>query len=100
MKVSPAGRVPIVFDRLPSTKLEMVDVDGNIVISNIGSYDPTNGTVTILGLDVQSTLNSNNYIKVFATPANQSVIESINSNLLQYDATESVVKAVTVSSKV
>ena len=100
VKVSPAGRVPIVFDRLPSTKLEMVDVDGNIVISNIGSYDPTNGTVTILGLDVQSTLNSNNYIKVFATPANQSVIESINSNLLQYDATESVVKAVTVSSKV
>ena len=100
VKVSPAGRVPVVFDRLPSTKLEMVDVDGNIVISNIGSYDPTNGTVTILGLDVQSTLNSNNYIKVFATPANQSVIESINSNLLQYDATESVVKAVTVSSKV
>lgn len=100
VKVSPAGRVPVVFDRLPSTKLEMVDVDGNVVVSNIGSYDPTNGTVTILGLDVQSTMNSNNYIKVFATPANQSVIESINSNLLQYDAAESVVKAVTVSSKV
>ena len=100
IKVSPEGRVPIVFDRLPSTKLEMVDIDGNVVVSNIGSYDPTNGTVTILGLDVQSTLNSNNYIKVFAAPANQSVIESINSNLLQYDATESVVKAVTVSSKV
>lgn len=100
VKVSPDGRVPIVFDRLPSTKLEMVDVDGNVVVSNIGSYDPAAGTVTILGLNVQSTLNSNNYIKIFATPANQSVVESVNSNLLEYDASESIVKAVTVSSKV
>jgi hypothetical protein len=100
VKVSPEGRVPVVFDRLPSTKLEMVDVDGNVVVSNIGTYDPSEGTVTILGLDIQSTLNSNNYIKVFATPANQSVVESVNSNLLEYDASESIVKAVTVSTKV
>ena len=78
----------------------MVDVDGNIVVSNIGSYDPDAGTVTILGLDVQSTLNSNNFIKVFATPANESVVESVKSNIIEYDASESVVKAVTVSSKV
>ena len=100
VKVSPEGRVPIVFDRLPSTKLEMVDVDGNIVISNIGSYDPDAGTVTILGLDVQSTLNSNNFIKVFATPSNESVVESVKSNIIEYDPSESVVKAVTVTSKV
>lgn len=100
VKVSPAGRVPIVFDRLPSTKLEMVDVDGNIVISEVGYYEPSTGTLEILALNVQSTLNSNNYIKVFATPANQSVTESKNGNLLEYDETESVVKAVVVSSKV
>ena len=100
VKVSPAGRVPIVFDRLPSTKLEMVDVDGNIVISEVGYYEPSTGVVEILALNVQNTLNSNNYIKVFATPANQSVTESTNGNLLEYDETESVVKAVVVSSKV
>ena len=99
VKVSPAGRVPVVFDRLPSTKLEMVDIDGNVVVSNIGSYDPESGTVTILGLDVQSTLNSNNYIKLFAKPANESVIESINNNILQYDASESIVKTVTTSTR-
>ena len=90
----------MVFDRLPSTKLEMVDIDGNVVVSNIGSYDPSAGTVTILDLNVQSTLNSNNYIKVFATPANESVVESYNNNILEYDASESVVKAVTTTTKV
>jgi hypothetical protein len=98
--VSPEGRTPIVFDRLPSTKLEMVDIDENVVVSNIGSYDPASGTVTILGLNVQSTLNSNNHIKLFATPANESAVESVRSNILEYDASESVVKAVTVTSKV
>lgn len=100
VKVSPEGRIPIVFDRIPSTKLEMVDVDGNVVVSNIGSYDPEEGTVTILGLNVQSTLNSNNYIKLFATPANESVVESVFSSILEYDPTESTVKAVSVSTKV
>ena len=100
VKVSPAGRVPVVFDRLPSTKLEMVDIDGNVVVSNIGSYDPSAGTVTILDLNVQSTLNSNNYIKVFATPANESAVESYNNNILEYDASESVVKAVTTTTRV
>ena len=96
VKVSPPGRVPVVFDARPSTNLEMVDLDGNVVISNIGSYDPTAGTVTILGLTVQSVLSANNYIKVFATPANESAIESGYSNILKYDSEESIVKAVTI----
>lgn len=100
VKVSPEGRIPIVFDRIPSTKLEMVDTDGNVVVSNVGSYDPEAGTINILGLNVQSTLNSNNFIKVFATPANESVVESVFSSILEYDGSESTVKAVTVSAKV
>jgi hypothetical protein len=100
VKVSPEGRVPIVFDRIPSTKLEMVDTDGNVIVSNIGSYDPDAGTISILGLNVQSTLNSNNFIKLFATPANESVVESVFSSILEYDGSESTVKAVTVSAKV
>ena len=96
VKVSPPGRVPVVFDAKPSTNLEMVDLDGNVVISNIGSYDPTAGTVTIVGLTVQSVLSANNYIKVFATPANESAIESGYSNILKFDSEETIVKAVTI----
>ena len=100
VKISPEGRVPVIFDRLPSTKLEMVDLDGNVVVSNIGSYEPNTGKVTIEGLTVQSVLGSSNYIKLFATPANQSAVEAEYNNLLAYDEAESLVKAVSVKSRV
>ena len=100
VKVSPEGRVPIVFDRLPSTKLEMVDFDDNVIISNIGYYDPQAGRVYITGLSVQNTMNANNYIKVFGIPANQSAIESEFQNILNFDDAESNVRAIAIESKV
>jgi len=69
-------------------------------VSNIGYYEPDSGVVHIESLTVQSVLSSNQYIKVFATPANESAIESLFSNIIEYDSHESLVKAVTVSSKV
>ena len=100
VKVSKEGQVPIVFETRPSTKLEAVDADGNVLVSNIGSYDPDSGVVSITGLTVQSILSVFNYIKVFATPANESSIESQFGSILNHDATEDVVKAVTVTAKV
>ena len=100
VKVSPEGRVPIVFDRLPSTKLEMVDFDDNVIVSNIGYYEPQAGRVYITGLSVQNTMNANNYIKVFAIPANQSAIESEFQNILNFDDAESNVRAIAIESKV
>ena len=100
VKVSPTGQVPAVFERRPSTKLEAVDTDGNVVVSNIGYYEPNTGTVHIEALTVQSVLSSNQYIKIFATPANESAIESLFNNIIKYDSYESTTKAVTVSSKV
>ena len=78
----------------------MVDLDGNIIVSNIGSYDPETGRVSIQALTVDSVLGNTNYIKVFATPANESAVESQFNNILRYDDTESVVAAVTVTSRV
>jgi hypothetical protein len=100
VKVSAEGQVPVVFEVLPSTKLEVVDTDGNVVVSNIGNYEPDNGIVYITGLSVESVLSSNNYIKVFATPANESVIDADFSTILHHDADESVVKPVSVTSRV
>ena len=100
VKVSPEGVVPIIFDKQPSNKLEIVDVDGNVIVSNIGSYQPETGEVTILNLNTQSLLSANNYIKIFATPANESVVESKFKNLLIFDESESFVKSVVITSRV
>jgi len=100
VKVSAEGVVPIVFDRKPSNKLEMVDTKGVIVEDYIGNYEPLTGAVQILGLNVQNTNNQSNYIKIFGIPANESAIIPRFSGILKYDASESSVNAVTVTSRV
>jgi len=100
VKVSAEGVVPIVFDRKPSNKLELVDTKGVIVEDYMGYYEPLTGAVQILGLNVQNTNNQTNYIKVFGIPANESAIIPRFSGILQYDASESSVNAVTVTSRV
>ena len=100
VKVSAEGVVPVVFDRKPSNKLELVDSKGVIVVDYMGYYEPLTGAVQILGLNVQNTNNQSNYIKVFGIPANESAITPRFSGILQYDASESSVNAVTVTSKV
>ena len=100
VKVSAEGVVPVVFDRKPSNKLELVDSKGVIVVDYMGYYEPLTGAVEILNLNVQNTNNQSNYIKVFGIPANESAIIPRFSGILQYDASESSVNAVTVTSKV
>jgi len=100
VRVSAAGVVPIVFDRKPSNKLEMVDTKGVVVKDYMGYYDPVSGDVEILNLNVQSTNSATNFIKVFGSPANESAIIPKFSGILKYDAAESSVNAVTVTSRV
>ena len=70
VKVSPEGQVPIVFDRLPSTTLEAVDLEGNVVISNVGYYEPEEGTVLHQRVERgQYCCPLINYIKVFGIPS-------------------------------
>jgi hypothetical protein len=99
-KVSGEGVVPVVFDRKPSNKLEMVNTKGVVVEDYMGYYEPLTGAVEILNLNVQSTNNQSNYIKVFGSPANESAIIPRFSGILKYDASESSVNAVTVTSRV
>ena len=100
VRVSAAGAVPVIFDRKPSNKLEMVDLKGTLVKDDMGSYDPLTGNVQIFKLNVQSTGNATNYIKVFGIPANESAVLPKFSGILKYDAAESLVNSVTVRSRV
>jgi hypothetical protein len=98
--VSASGAMPVVFEMKPSNKLEMVDMEGTLIKDDMGSYDPITGDVQILKLNVQATGNATNYIKVFGIPANESAILPKFSGILKYDASESTVNAVTVTSRV
>jgi hypothetical protein len=99
VRISAAGVSPVIFETQATTQLEMIDTSGNVVVDNIGEYDKTAGTVTFYGLNVQSIAGGRNYIKVFAIPANQSVVASVRNNIIRYDKEESFTKAVLVDTQ-
>ena len=100
IKISADGALPVVFDKRASNKLEMVNLNETVVIDYVGYYTPLTGEVQILNLYVQATGTSENYIKIFGIPANESAILPKFSGILIYDDTESSVNAVTVTSRV
>ena len=98
-QISGPGVTPVIFEVQATNTLEMIDTEGEIVLDNVGSYDKLTGNVTITSLTVQSVPNSVNYIKVFAVPANQSVINSVRNNIVKYDADQSFTQAVIVDTR-
>lgn len=98
--ISSPGVKPEEYKIEPSTQLQLIrKSDGGVEIDNIGSYDKTEGTVTLTGLEVQSIQGSVNYIKIYAIPANQSVVNSVRNNIVKYDLSESFAKAIRVETE-
>lgn len=101
VQITAVGVTPIEYNVQPTTALELVNENGNVVggYDNIGSYNEATGTVTINSLTVQDIPGDKNFLKVFAVPANQSVINSTRNKVLQYDADESFTQAIIVETR-
>ena len=81
-----------------SNKLQVVNAgNGNVIVDNIGSYDATNRTISIVSFSPTGLLGGGGFIKISVLPANQSAISPLRENILQYDADESVITPVTVT---
>ena len=86
------GKVCMIRNRSNSTVIEVIDTAGNTVRDNVGSYDATNGTITLSGFT--GSLISGTFIKITALPANQATINPLRNNIINYDATASSARAV------
>lgn len=88
----------VIRNKLNSTILQVVAVGSNeVVIDNIGSYDPTARKVEIVSLKLSSINGANSFIKISAIPANQSVIAPVLNDVLKYDAEASAITPVTTT---
>lgn len=90
---------PTQFRVGPSRALEVVTQSGRVLIENVGEYFPETGRVKITGLNVQNVPGGKNYIKLFAIPANQSVVVSELNNIIKFDPEESFTKAIVVETR-
>ncbi len=85
-------------NKLGSNKLQIVALGSKIVQSdNIGSYNSATGIVSIVGLNVNSVIGGNQFIKVSIVPANQSAVSPLRNDILEYDSGPSFATGVVVS---
>lgn len=65
-----------------STVLQVVDVDGNIVIDNIGSYTSSTGIITLSAFKPDSISSGNNYIGINAIPTDGSDVKPLRNTVI------------------
>jgi len=90
------GNPCLIRNRLNSNILELLDTSSNtIIIDNLGSYE--GDTITVVGLQVDSISGSNSFVKLSATPANQSAISPLRQDVIRLDGDKSFTKIVDVA---
>ena len=90
------GNACLIRNRLNSNILELFDTSSNtVIIDNLGSY--AGDTVTIVGLQVDSISGSNTFVKLSATPANQSAISPLRQDVIRLDVDKTFTKIVDVA---
>lgn len=79
------GKTCSIKNQLASNKLQVVDTTGSPVVDNIGSYNNKAGTVTLTGFAPEQITSGNTFIKISATPANQSTIRPLRNYIIRLD---------------
>jgi len=85
-------------NQLNSNKLQVFNLsDNSVLVDNVGSYDASEGTVSIVGLQVDDIAGGTDFIKLAVVPANQSVVTPQRNDVLEFDEGRTIARAVTVS---
>ena len=71
-------------NQLSSTKLQVVDIDDNVVVDNIGLYYPQTGRVNIVGF-APTAIAVGSQIQLTTIPANQSTVKPLRNYILDLD---------------
>ncbi len=89
------GSNAVIKNKLTSNDLQIVAASGGtVLIDNVGNYSAASGTVTVNYFNPTSITGGVAYIKLAATPANQSVLTSTRNDIIVHDPDRSTVNAV------
>ena len=82
-----------------STILELFsNLTQEVIVDNVGSF--SGDTVSITGLQVDSIVTGDTFVKVSVVPANQSFVTPLRENVIEFDAIQSSVSPVEVDSSI
>lgn len=71
----------VIKNELGSYRLQVYDTNNNVLLSNVGEYQPASGEVNFRAWNIQR--DSNRIIEVTATPGNQSTITPLRNYLFE-----------------
>lgn len=72
-----------------TTTMQIISSEGTVLKDNAGSFNTSNGTITLTGFNVSEFIGSE--IKITATPANQSTIKPLRNYIISLDTTKLVI---------
>ena len=79
-----SNRLCTIRNQLSSTKLQVVDIDDNVVVDNIGVYYPQFGRINIVGF-APTAISVGSQIQLTTIPANQSTVKPLRNYILDLD---------------
>lgn len=79
-------------NKINSNVIQIIDVLGNLIANNVGSYDAETGEVSLIAVNIQDYESSD--VKITVIPFNQSTVRPLRNYLLTYDSTRSLARAV------
>ena len=74
---------------LSGTTLQIIDVDGNVLLDNVGEYKAADGQLEIIGFKPQALIGGDTFIKFTVTPENQSVVKPLRNYIIRFDTSKS-----------
>jgi hypothetical protein len=78
-----------VKNRLNSTVLQIVDLDGVVLLDNCGQYSADDGTISISNLNPARVTGGVDFLKFAVTPQNENTVRPLRNYILTLDRSES-----------
>ena len=82
-------------NKLNSTTLQIFDLEGVVLLDNVGNYTPASGVVRLIGFNPSQIISGNSYLRVNVTPQDDGKIEPLRNYILILDAGRSSATAKT-----
>lgn len=88
------GKTCVFQNELNSNKIQIVSGINNVVVDNAGYYEYKKGRVVLESFAPAAIIGGSNFIKVSATPIDQSVVTPLRNYVLQLDTSSLVVSSI------
>ena len=83
------GVTATIKNRLSSTILEIQDLDGNVILDNVGEYNASAGTISINAFEPSQITTGQSYLIFSIVPEQDSVVKPLRNYILKLDTAKS-----------